>query len=98
MVNGMEKAYKRRHKRKMVGESILTCSNFIVVDLSESGMGLSSLVQRSRGENIPLTLGLDGEELALNSEIIWCRESVSIYDNEFHYGVEFEVNSIFQLQ
>lgn len=87
MQNGIE---RRRHQRKQVPESVLIESPWRAVNLSESGMLLASKTELKLGSRIQLKLDLKGERLDYTAVVKRCMPSPSVYEQEFHVGVQFD--------
>lgn len=85
---------RRRHARLEVSKKILPNSEFTPVDLSESGLKISSFAKHTVGKILTFKLKLDDEILTIKGVVRWCRESPSVFETEFHLGIEFQEHSI----
>ncbi len=84
----------RRNARFVLKENVLVKPEFKAIDISESGMKLGSARELSKGKELDLLLVLDGEEIRLQGKIMWCNKSNSIFDGDWHAGVQFVNQSI----
>ncbi|MBN1379621.1 MAG: PilZ domain-containing protein [Gammaproteobacteria bacterium] len=87
---------RRRHKRVSVDSCVLDSSEFTALDLSESGMQLSSAIERRVGRTFDLNLMLEGHSLALKVEVIWCKKASSVFETGYRLGVQFVGHSVAQ--
>lgn len=85
---------RRLHKRVPVSISTLDSTEFRALDLSESGMRLSSLIEQREGRRCELKLHLGSQVLRLHAEVIWCQKASSVFESGYHVGVKFVGYSI----
>lgn len=86
----MDSSNRRRHARATVKSDVLVSDDFRLVDLSESGVQLTSIHPRKVGNIIELTLNLEGQNVYLNAIVRWCRQSQSIFSTDYNLGLQFE--------
>ena len=82
---------RRQHKRLQVASSLVKQSDFNAIDLSESGIQVSSSKKFRVGETINLELNLKTEDnsLSLDCRVMWCRPSQSVFTTDNLIGLRF---------
>lgn len=92
----MDGKNKRKYVRVEVEKGILLEEDFELVDLSESGMQLSSPYSRKTGNTLQFTLSLNGKNVYVNAIVRWCEQSKSIFTDNYSMGLQFVGMSVNQ--
>lgn len=77
-----------------VPQGLVGNTDFDAVDLSETGIKLRTDRKITRGKKINLLLNLDGAEVLISGEVMWCTESNSIYETGWTAGLQFVEHTI----
>lgn len=93
----MDDSNRRKHARAAVKKGVLLDENFKLVDLSESGMQLSSAHSRKVGNTLQFTLNLDGRNVYASAVVRWCGKSKSIFSDDYNMGLQFVGMSVNQI-
>lgn len=88
-LQAFDKSARRRHKRVEVGPFILKDPTLTPIDISESGIKIFSTRKLHVDRRISLKLNLHGELLELTGQVMWSRESSSIFEAGCYSGLVF---------
>ena len=64
---------------------------FVVLDLSETGMRVRGRRPLPLGDRLPLLLRIKNEEIRAIGELVWCDERDVLYD-DYTMGIQFFVH------
>ena len=89
----------RKHVRIAVKKGDVLHPRYKVMDISESGIKCAAASSVSPGTQFMVIVNTLENALSIRCEVVWCRESPSVFDSDYIFGCKFvEVKTSYQLQ
>jgi hypothetical protein len=81
---------KRKYQRLIARDGDVLHPEYKWLDISESGMKFHTIKEIKKNRTLTVTLTALTEPIELKCQVMWCREAPSVYEDGYHFGVQFQ--------